>query len=45
MIAVADGVGGWIRQGIDPSKYSRKLCTNADKYFHEDYAKYISNPK
>lgn len=27
MLVVADGVGGWNNQGIDPSKYSRFLCT------------------
>lgn len=26
MLVVADGVGGWNNQGIDPSKYSRFLC-------------------
>lgn len=27
VIAVADGVGGWNNHGVDPSKYSRTLCT------------------
>jgi len=27
MLAIADGVGGWNNQGVDPSKYSRFLCT------------------
>lgn len=27
MLVVADGVGGWNNHGIDPSKYSRFLCT------------------
>ena len=26
LLAVADGVGGWNNQGIDPSLYSRALC-------------------
>lgn len=26
VLAIADGVGGWNNQGIDPSKYSRFLC-------------------
>jgi protein phosphatase PTC7 len=25
LLAVADGVGGWNRKGIDPSLYSREL--------------------
>ena len=25
VLAVADGVGGWIRRGVDPALYSRKL--------------------
>lgn len=39
LIAVADGVGGWAANGIDPAIYSRKLCniigeiaTKADDY-------------
>lgn len=27
VLAVADGVGGWNDHGIDPAKYSRKLCS------------------
>lgn len=27
LLVVADGVGGWNRYGIDPSKYSRKLVS------------------
>jgi len=27
LLAVADGVGGWNKQGIDPSLYSRFLCS------------------
>jgi protein phosphatase PTC7 len=26
LLAVADGVGGWNNQGVDPSLYSRALC-------------------
>ena len=25
-LAVADGVGGWAEQNIDPARYSRRLC-------------------
>jgi protein phosphatase PTC7 len=27
LLVVADGVGGWNAQGVDPSKYSRFLCS------------------
>ena len=26
IIGVADGVGGWSEQGVDPAIYSRTLC-------------------
>lgn len=26
VLVVADGVGGWIREGIDSGVYSRELC-------------------
>ena len=26
ILSVADGVGGWADQGIDPANFSRKLC-------------------
>ena len=26
VLSVADGVGGWVEVGVDPAKYSRKLC-------------------
>jgi len=26
ILAVADGVGGWISYGIDSGKFSRELC-------------------
>lgn len=26
LIVVADGVGGWADQGVDPGLYSKKLC-------------------
>ena len=26
LVLVADGVGGWAEQNIDPAKYSRRLC-------------------
>ena len=42
MIAVADGVGGWLDQGIDPAEYSYNLVDTAKLYFKtlpEQYAK------
>lgn len=27
LLVVADGVGGWNAQGVDPSQYSRFLCS------------------
>lgn len=27
MLVISDGVGGWNTYGIDPSKYSRFLCS------------------
>lgn len=26
VLAVADGVGGWAENGVDPANYSRRLC-------------------
>ena len=26
MLSVADGVGGWADQGVDPAIYSKRLC-------------------
>ena len=26
VLVVADGVGGWADQGVDPGLYSKKLC-------------------
>lgn len=37
VIAVADGVGGWAEQNVDPAIYSRRLCQNiADLAFSKD---------
>jgi protein phosphatase PTC7 len=33
MLCVADGVGGWNEIGVDPSKYSKELCTNILKEY------------
>ncbi len=26
LLSVADGVGGWAEQGVDPAKFSKALC-------------------
>ena len=26
VLSVADGVGGWAENGVDPANYSRRLC-------------------
>jgi len=36
--AVFDGVGGWSRHGIDPSRYSRKLARIVDVELHRQAA-------
>ncbi|KAH0682464.1 hypothetical protein KY290_021032 [Solanum tuberosum] len=30
IIGVADGVGGWVKKGIDSGEYSRQLVRNAE---------------
>lgn len=45
LLSVADGVGGWNEQGVDPAKYSRKLEANVEKYFKSNEDAYIKNPK
>jgi protein phosphatase PTC7 len=36
LLVVADGVGGWNTKGVDPSRYSRFLCS-ALVDFYEDH--------
>ena len=45
LLAVADGVGGWALQGIDSSKYSRKLIENARDFFQKNPEHYSQYPK
>ena len=35
LIAVADGVGGWARHGVDPGIFSKQLCKDIQKLFNE----------
>lgn len=45
LLAVADGVGGWALQGIDSSRYSKKLIENAKAFFEKNPEHYSQNPK
>ena len=45
LIAVADGVGGWAAQGIDPSIYSLNLIKNVQMYFNMLPKVYAEQPK
>ena len=39
MISVADGVGGWASQGVDPAKNSNELMRNVNQSYnqHKDW--------
>jgi hypothetical protein len=50
MIVVADGVGGWELQGINPAEYARFICkayivclymAKADNYVQENAKLYL----
>jgi protein phosphatase PTC7 len=45
LLAVADGVGGWALQGIDSSRYSKKLIENARDFFQKNPEHYSQHPK
>ena len=46
ILAVADGVGGWKRRGIDPAEYARTMCRLVGVLLEEDgNGKYHNNPK
>ena len=36
LIAVADGVGGWAEQGVDPGLFSKQLCKDIRGLFEQD---------
>lgn len=44
VLAVADGVGGWASQGVDPAIYSKNLCKNIDNLIKQKEI-YIEEPK
>ncbi|EGR28517.1 protein phosphatase, putative [Ichthyophthirius multifiliis] len=45
LIAVADGVGGWADNGVDPAEYSNLLIKNLREIYNTNKTKYIQNPK
>lgn len=45
LLAVADGVGGWITQGVDSSKYAKRLVSNAKEFFYKNPEHYSEHPK
>ena len=45
LLGIADGVGSWIFQGIDPRDYSYRLLHNSDVYFRAYPQAYANNPK
>ena len=36
MLAVADGVGGWADEGVDPGLFSKKLCRDIGRIYQQD---------
>ena len=36
LLVVADGVGGWAKQGVDPGLFSRELCRHINRIFNDD---------
>ena len=36
LIAVADGVGGWANQGVDPGLFSKQLTKDIKQMFYAD---------
>lgn len=45
VLSVADGVGGWAENGIDPALYSRRLCKTIHSLALKDDDAYLKNPK
>ncbi len=45
MVAVADGVGGWAEQGVDPANFSKQLCKQIDLLVKHKGQDYITDPK
>lgn len=45
LLTVADGVGGWADQGVDPALYSRSIIKAVSTTFNAAQEKYIKNLK
>lgn len=45
LLVVADGVGGWADQGVDPGLYSKKLCEIISKKVQSSVKDYVDNPQ
>ena len=45
VLVVADGVGGWADQGIDPGLFSKQLITNIKQQLILSKEYYIEKPK
>ncbi len=43
ILAVADGVGGWARHGVDPSHYSKQLIQNVLTNFYSKPIHFSTN--
>lgn len=45
ILVVADGVGGWADQGVDPGLYSKKLCQIIGRKVEKSLNEYINDPQ
>lgn len=45
VLVVADGVGGWADQGVDPGLYSKKLCEIIGNKVKKSGKDYINDPQ
>lgn len=45
VLVVADGVGGWADQGVDPGLYSKKLCQIIGQKVEKSLITYVDNPQ
>jgi protein phosphatase PTC7 len=44
-LVVADGVGGWADQGVDPGLYSKKLCEIIGNKVKKSMKDYVNDPQ
>lgn len=45
VLVVADGVGGWADQGVDPGLYSKKLCEIIGQKVNKSFKDYVDDPQ